>query len=66
MNASPPLRASSAPTRPRLLSEQLAQLQETFAGRHATLREVIVALEGRAHLLLMILLALAKIRRTKQ
>jgi hypothetical protein len=43
---------------PRLLSEQLAILRATFADQRPTLREVIVALEGRAYALLMILFAL--------
>jgi hypothetical protein len=45
-------------TRPRLLSEQLADLQSRFAETRASLREVLAALEGRAFTLLMILLAL--------
>jgi hypothetical protein len=48
----------AAAPKPRLLSEQLADLRLRFAERRASLREVLVALEARAFTLLMILLAL--------
>lgn len=44
--------------RARLLSEQLEELRLTFSHRPATLREVVVSLEGRAYTLLMIVFAL--------
>ncbi|WP_158277364.1 exopolysaccharide biosynthesis protein [Opitutus sp. ER46] len=44
--------------RPRPLSEQLEELRVSFADRHATLREVIERLEGRAYTLLLIVFAL--------
>jgi hypothetical protein len=50
--------ALSALTRPRLLSEQLADLRSRFAETRASLREVLAALEARAFTLLLILLAL--------
>lgn len=43
---------------PRKLSEELRALQERFAERALTLREVIVVLRGRAYSLIIILLAL--------
>jgi hypothetical protein len=43
---------------PRRLSEELADLQERFAEKPVTLREVIYTLRGRAYTLLLILLAL--------
>ncbi|HVU33533.1 MAG TPA: exopolysaccharide biosynthesis protein [Opitutaceae bacterium] len=51
--------APSVPrSRPRPLSEQLRDLRTTFSDHPATLQEIIVALEGRAFALLMILFAL--------
>jgi len=47
-----------AEPKPKLLSEQLADLRCRFAERPASLREVLVALEGRAFTFLMILFAL--------
>jgi hypothetical protein len=44
--------------RPKLLSEQLEELRVRFSDYPATLREVVVALEGRAYALLMIIFAL--------
>jgi len=44
--------------RPRRLSEELADLQRRFAERSVTLREVIGVLQGRAYLLLVLVLAL--------
>jgi hypothetical protein len=44
--------------RPRRLSEELSELQGRFAERSVTLREVIAVLQGRAYLLLVIVLAL--------
>ena len=43
---------------PRKLSEELAHLQATFADRSVQLHEVIDVLQGRAYLLLLVLLAL--------
>lgn len=43
---------------PRKLSEELARLQETFAERPMKLHEVISVLQGRAYLLLLVLLGL--------
>jgi hypothetical protein len=43
---------------PRKLSEELADLQQRFAEKPVTLREVIYTLRGRAYTLLLILLAL--------
>ncbi len=48
----------ASPVRARLLSEQLEELRQRLAERHATLREVVIALENRAFLLLLILFAL--------
>ncbi len=45
-----------SPARP--LSVELAQLRDAFAGRAATLREVVAVLAGRAYELLMILFVL--------
>jgi hypothetical protein len=49
---------TTLPTPARPLSVELAQLRDAFAGRTATLREVIEVLAGRAYELLMILLVL--------
>jgi hypothetical protein len=51
---SPALPTKASP----LLSERLAQLHEMFADQRATLRAVLVALEGKAYLVLIVLLAL--------
>jgi hypothetical protein len=48
--------ASAAP--PRKLSEELARLETMFAERAVRLHEVIAVLQGRAYLLLLVLLAL--------
>lgn len=50
------LRASQPP--PRKLSVELAELRDQAAERAVTLREVIYTLQGRAYLLLVLLLAL--------
>lgn len=50
--------AESPVVRPRLLSEQLDGLRVTFSQQPATLRQVILALEGRAYTLLIIICAL--------
>lgn len=44
--------------KPRKLSEELANLQATFAERAVTLEEVVTVLRGRAYLLLLVLLSL--------
>ena len=56
MNPGTPSPTLPAPARP--LSAELAQLRDAFAGRPATLREIIAVLAGRAWELLMILFVL--------
>jgi hypothetical protein len=56
-DAAPETDATSAPP-PRKLSEELARLETMFAQRAVKLHEVIGVLQGRAYLLLLVLLAL--------
>ena len=60
--AGPPVRPSEIvppdPTRPRRLSEELAVILREFEVETVTLREVMRVLQGRGHVLLMMLLAL--------
>lgn len=53
-----PLPDSASEPRLLRLSEQLEQLQATFAEREVQLHEVITVLKGRAYILLLILLSL--------
>jgi hypothetical protein len=57
IDAAPDPGAASV-TPPRKLSEELARLQDTFAERSVQLHEVIAVLQGRAYILLVMLLAL--------